>query len=119
MKNIWIVDDDPEMAQAIQLLLELLDYRSAIYPSARAAAQRLLKETPHAMILDINMPGVSGIELLEFIRSKRKWRKLPVIMLSSEDAEVQIAEVLKKGANAYLTKPVTLDELKNTLNQIF
>ncbi len=119
-KTIWIVDDDREMAQAIQLLLDLLDYRSEVFSGARAAARRLLQgQKPDALILDINMPQVSGDEFLEFLRSKPPWKALPVIMLSSEDAEVQIDAVLAKGANAYLTKPVTLDELKETLKRVF
>lgn len=120
MKKIWIVDDDREMAQAVKLFLDLLDYPSETFHSARAAAQSLLKgQKPDAFLLDINMPEVSGVEFLEFIRSKKQWKRLPVIMLSSEDAEVQIASILKKGANAYLTKPVTMEELDTTLKKIF
>ncbi len=120
MKTIWIVDDDREMAHAIQLLLQLLDYDSEIFSGARPAAQRLLQgQHPAAIILDINMPQVRGDEFLSFLRSKRRWRNLPVIMLSSEDAEVQIDALLEKGANAYLTKPVTLEELQAALARIF
>ncbi len=120
MKTIWIVDDDREMAEAIQLLLQLLDYRSEIFSGARPAAQRLLQGAqPDAMILDINMPQVGGDEFLAFLRSKDRWKQLPVVMLSSEDAEVQIDALLQQGANAYLTKPVTLEELQSTLSRIF
>ena len=69
MKNIWIVEDDEEMAQAVQLMLKLLNCNSMTFLGARPAAQTLLAgDQPDLMILDINMPEVSGFA---FIRSRR------------------------------------------------
>ena len=120
MKTIWIVDDEYEVANSVRLFLDLLGYGCQIFNSARSAAQELLKgKRPDAILLDINMPQVSGLEFLQFLRSKQQWTKVPVVMLSSEDAEVQIDQALKMGANAYLTKPVTIEELEKTFQKIF
>ncbi len=119
MPNAWIVDDDEEMAKAISLMLKLLGYQSRHFLSARQAGKALMQEKalPHVIILDINMPEVSGLDLLEFIRSRPQWRSLPVIMLSSETADPMIDRALSLGANAYITKPVLLEELERALRR--
>lgn len=120
MKRIWIVDDDEEMGSAISLMLSLLDCTSKHYINARLAAQALLAgESPDLMILDINMPEVSGLDLLEFIRRRKEWKDLPVIMLSSEAADVTVDRALQIGADGYVMKPVTLEELEKVMAQAF
>jgi DNA-binding response OmpR family regulator len=120
MKKIWIVDDDEEMARAITLMLKLLGCETRHFLNARLAGKVLLDgQRPDLMILDINMPEVNGIMLLEFVRRRAEWADLPVIMLSSEATDIQIDEAIEKGADAYVTKPVSLDELENAINTAF
>jgi DNA-binding response OmpR family regulator len=120
MKNIWIVEDDEEMAQAVQLMLKLLNCNSMTFLGARPAAQTLLAgDQPDLMILDINMPEVSGFDMLEFMRRRKEWKDLPVIMLSSEAADVTIDKALALGADGYVTKPVTIEELEKVMNTAF
>jgi DNA-binding response OmpR family regulator len=120
MKKIWIVDDDGEMAHAIQLMLKMLDYETRHFLQARAGAQALLDGgRPDLLILDINMPEVSGLDMLEFVRRRPEWNDLPIIMLSSEAADVQVDKALSLGADAYAFKPVMIDELEEALNKAF
>ncbi len=120
MKKIWIVDDDEEMTRAIQLMLRLIDCEATGYFDARSATQALLAgKRPDLMILDINMPEVSGLDLLEFLRRRAEWQDLPVIMLSTEAADVTVDKALKLGANGYVTKPVTIEELERVINSAF
>jgi DNA-binding response OmpR family regulator len=120
MKQIWIVDDDDEMAQAITLMLKLLDCASRHFLNARLAAKELLDgKRPDLMILDISMPEVTGIMMLEFVRRRSEWEDLPVIMLSSEATDVQIDEAIRLGADAYVTKPVSVDELEAAMETSF
>ncbi len=118
MKIAWFTDDDRDMIKALSLMLRLLDYETRSFPNARRAARALLTgQRPDLLILDINMPEVSGLDLLEFIRSRRQWDGLPVIMFSSEAADVQVDHALALGADAYIFKPVTLDELETAIAQ--
>ena len=120
MKKVWIVDDDEEMVHAVQLMLKLLDCETRYFFSPRPAAQALLAgEYPDLFVLDINMPEVSGIDFLEFLRRRVEWKGLPVIMLSSEAADVMVDKALALGADAYVTKPVAIDELEEALNKAF
>jgi DNA-binding response OmpR family regulator len=117
MKKIWIVDDDEEMTRAIQLMLRLIDCEATGFFNARAATQALLAgKRPDLMILDINMPEVSGLDLLEFLRRRVEWKDMPVIMLSTEAADVTVDKAINLGADGYVTKPVTIEELERVID---
>ncbi len=116
MPFAWVVDDDREMCEAIGLMLRLLGYTPQSFFDARSAARALLKgAAPTVILLDLNMPEVGGDELLKFIRSRSAWRRIPIIMLTSEFAETERQRLMQLGADAYLTKPVALEELEATL----
>ena len=120
MKQVWIVDDDQEMAKAMRMMLELLDCQTTSFLSARSAAQTLLTgERPDVLVLDINMPEVSGLDLLEFLRRRPEWKNLPVVMLSSEAADVTVDEAMELGADGYVMKPVSLEELDEAVKTAF
>lgn len=118
MATVWCVDDDEEMSRAVSLMLKLLNFNTRTFRNAKSAARTLLAgERPTLMILDINMPQVSGIELLTFIRQRREWDNLPIIMLSSEATDEQIDQAIAIGADSYITKPVMIDELEQAIKQ--
>jgi len=118
MREVWIVEDDDEMSHAVKLMLQLLDYSVNIFRDARSVARQLLGgDRPDVMLLDINMPEVSGIDLLEFLRKQKGLKDLPVVMLSSETTDVQVDEAMEIGANGFIFKPVTIDELEEALNK--
>jgi CheY-like chemotaxis protein len=120
MKSIWIVDDDEDMIRAVQLMVKLLDCETRLFYSARLAAQTLLNgERPDLFILDINMPEVSGIDFLEFLRHRKNTAGIPVIMLSTEAADVMVDKALALGADAYVTKPVAIEELEVAMKKAF
>lgn len=116
MKRVWIVDDDEEMNRAIGLMLKMLDCEVIAFSNARAAVRTLLSgKSPELLLLDINMPEVSGLDMLEFLRRRKEWKDLPIIMLSSEAAESTVDRTLQMGADAYLMKPVTIEELEQAM----
>jgi DNA-binding response OmpR family regulator len=108
------------MGRAVSLMLKLLDCESKAFFNARGAAQLLLAGTsPDLMILDINMPEVSGLDLLEFLRRRKEWKNLPVVMLSSEATDVMVDRALEMGADSYVMKPVTIEELEKAMATAF
>jgi two-component system chemotaxis response regulator CheY len=119
MRQVWIVDDDAEMNRAIGLMLKMLDCEVLSFQGVRAAVQTLLTgKSPDLLLLDINMPEVSGLDMLEFLRRRKEWKALPVIMLSSEAAESLIDRTIEMGADSYLVKPVTIEELEKTMANV-
>lgn len=118
MKTAWYIDDDQEMIQAISMMLQLLDYTVRPFHNAQAASREFASgQHPDLLILDINMPQVTGMDMLEFVRRQPHLNSLPVLMLSSEDTDVQIQAALEMGADAYALKPVTLDELEQAIQK--
>ena len=118
MKKVWIVDDDQDMVGAIRLMVKLLDYGERHFLSARMAAQALIGgERPDLFILDINMPEVTGLDFLEFLRRRKDFKDLPVVMLSTEAADVMVDKAMAIGADAYVTKPVALEELEKAIKK--
>jgi two-component system, chemotaxis family, chemotaxis protein CheY len=117
-KTIWLVDDDEEMLRAMDLMLKMLDFETKFFMRARPAAEALLAGgKPDALLLDINMPEVSGLDMLEFVRRRPVWKNLPIIMLSTEAADVTVDKALALGADGYVTKPVMIDELESEIKQ--
>lgn len=120
MRDIWIIDDDEEMAKAVGLMLRLLDCKATAFLSARSAVQTLLNgKTPELMIVDINMPEISGLDLIEFLRRRSEWKNMPIIMLSSEAADTIVEDAMSAGADTYVTKPVTIEELEKAMEVAF
>lgn len=116
MRQVWVVDDDEEMNRAIGLMLKMLDCEVTSFHNARSVAQRLLTgKTPQLLILDINMPEISGLDLLEFLRRRSEWKGLPIVILSSEAADSMVDKALQLGADAYIMKPVTVEELERAM----
>lgn len=120
MKNTWVIDDDEEMGRAVGLMLKLLDSEVTLFLSARSAVQVLLTgKKPDLMIVDINMPEVSGLDLIEFLRRRPEWKDMPIVILSSETADTVVDKALRYGADTYVTKPVTLEELEKAMADAF
>jgi CheY-like chemotaxis protein len=73
---------------------------------------------PHVILLDINMPRMNGIEFLEHIKNDKRFKNIPVIMLTISEREKDIMESYKLGVNAYIKKPVQTDEFVNAITKL-
>lgn len=119
MRQAWIIDDDDEMSHAMRLMLELLDFEVRTYREARPAAEVLLAgERPDLIVLDINMPEVTGMDFLEFLSMRAELKDLRVIMLSTEASDVRVDEAMKLGASGFVSKPVTIEELETVIAKV-
>jgi len=120
MRHVWIVDDDEEMSQAVGLMLNLLNCDTTSFLTVRSAVQTLLTgKMPDLIILDINLPEVSGLDMLEFLRRRPEWKNLPVVMLSSEATDTIVDKALELGADSYVMKPMTIEELEKAMATAF
>lgn len=120
MRNIWIVDDDEEMSHAIGLMLKLLDCQTSAFFNVRSAAQSFASgKKPDLLILDLNMPEISGLDMIEFLRRRPDSKHLPIVMLSSEAADTVVDKALALGADSYVMKPVTIEELEKAMSTAF
>jgi CheY-like chemotaxis protein len=118
MNKVWIVDDDEEIGIALELMLRVLNYDLRFFTNARSGARALVTDPlPDLILIDLNMPEVSGIELLDFIREKPRLRSLPVVMISAETSPAAIENARQHGADGYLCKPISLEEMKAGIDE--
>jgi len=120
MRQIWTVDDDEEMSLAIGLMLKMLDCNVTSFNNVRSAAQLFAAgRKPDLLILDINMPEVTGLDMVEFLRRRDNTKELPIVMLSSEASDAMVDKAMELGADSYAMKPVTIDELEKAMATAF
>ncbi|MES2596775.1 MAG: response regulator [Verrucomicrobiota bacterium] len=116
--NILIVDDEPKNLRVLESLLDDADYRLVRAESAEAALMALVTEEEFALlILDIQMPGMTGFELAQMIKQRRRTQHIPIIFLTAHYREDEHAVLgYDVGAVDYLTKPINPQVLRSKVN---
>jgi two-component system, OmpR family, KDP operon response regulator KdpE len=106
--RILVVDDDPQIRRVLRTALVAQGYEVADARNGEEALEKVRDEKIDLLILDMNMPGMSGLETCRTIRSTSD---IPIIMLTVRDAEADKVEALDAGADDYMTKPFGSPEL--------
>ena len=106
--RVLVVDDEPPILRALGTNLRARDYTVDLAPSGEEALALAARHRPDAVILDLGLPGLSGIEVIEGLRG---WTSVPIIILSARGAERDKVAALDAGADDYVTKPFGMDEL--------
>ncbi|MDD6472279.1 MAG: response regulator [Bacteroidales bacterium] len=115
---ILAVDDIPVNRMLISSQLRFTGYDIITAASGPEALEIIRTNRPDIVLLDIMMPGMDGIEVLEAIRQAPETNDLPVLMLTSLSEKEFQDKALQKGANGYLTKPLVRARLVQTLEEI-
>ena len=108
MSRILIVDDEPEIVRGLEDNLRFEAYQTSTAGDGREALALAAREAPDLILLDLMLPGMSGFD---FCRALRKSSRVPIIMITAKDAEVDKIVGLELGADDYITKPFSLREL--------
>jgi two-component system, OmpR family, KDP operon response regulator KdpE len=108
VKKILVVDDERQIRRALGLNLTARDYHVVYADSGEAAMQAAAAEHPDLVLLDLGLPGVSGIEVIEALR---EWSKVPIIVLTARGDEQSKLIALNAGADDYITKPFGMTEM--------
>jgi len=106
--TILVVDDEPQLRRAMKATLTDLGYSVIESKSGEEALEALRHDTPDLILLDLNMPGIGG---LEACRAIRETSDVPIIVLSVRNTERDKVQVLDAGADDYVTKPFGIQEL--------
>jgi two-component system response regulator MprA len=109
MLEILVVDDDPALRTALDRALKLEGYRVSFAHDGRQALQMMTGTSQDAVILDLGLPLMDGLEVCRRVRERGD--RTPVLMLTARDAVTDRVEGLDAGADDYLVKPFALDEL--------
>ena len=113
MKKILIVDDEPNIVMSLEYTFKKNNFEVFIARDGLEALDILKTNFPDVIILDVMMPMVDGYATLEQIRKDKNLEHTKVIFLSAKNKASDIEKGLTLGADAYLTKPFSLEELKH------
>jgi CheY-like chemotaxis protein len=114
---VLVVDDDPQVRGLVEAVLSE-DADVTTVPDGPTALQVLAHQRFDCVLLDVMMPGMSGISVLETVRADPILRRTPVVMLTALTSEAHHAEAYRDGADAYLTKPFDVDALLQTVREV-
>lgn len=109
--RVLVVDDEPEIVALVAYHLAKAGYRVATASSGQDAIDMARRENPSLIVLDLMLPGMSGFEVLEILRADETTRDVAVLMLTARRDEVDRIRGLSLGADDYLTKPFSPQEL--------
>jgi DNA-binding response OmpR family regulator len=119
VKRIVVVDDEPGVGTAIRDLLSPDGYAVEAPGDARAALPDLIRAAPDLLILDVNMPGMSGWELCAILRRQTATRGVPILFLTGRRELKDRITAMQLGGSDYLAKPFGADELRRKVRAVF
>jgi CheY-like chemotaxis protein len=110
-ERILVVDDNPDSIAIIRSILEAFDFSVEAAESGAEALDMLKGELPNAILLDVMMPEMSGLDVLEQIKSNPATAKLPVVLVTAKTQDEDVLIGYQYGADYYITKPCTSKQL--------
>lgn len=105
---ILVVEDDPSVRNLITTTLKTNDYRYVVAPNGSAAIMEATSHNPEIILLDLGLPDMDGVQVIQTVRS---WSNVPIIVISARSEDNDKIKALDAGADDYLTKPFSVEEL--------
>ena len=117
MKNVLVIDDDEKICWAFEQFLETEGYTASVANSAEEGLNRIAADKPDVVLLDVNLPGMSGLEALGEIKANHPW-VIVIIITAYDDVQTTI-EAMRLQAFDFVPKPIDLDIVQSTLERAF
>ena len=108
MTTVLVIDDEPQIVRALRINLRVRQYEVHAAATAGQALELAAKHPPDLVILDLGLPDMDGVEVIHGLRG---WTEAPIIVLSGRTDSTDKVEALDAGADDYVTKPFSMDEL--------
>jgi DNA-binding response OmpR family regulator len=118
MKRVVVVDDEPSVGAAVRALLGPEGFQVDTPTDPETALPELLRSVPDLVILDVNMPGMSGWELCALLRRQSATREIPVLFLTGRKEVRDRITAMQVGGSDYLAKPFGADDLRRKVNSL-
>lgn len=119
--KILVADDSSTMRRIIKNTLNRIGYDDILEGNDGVEAWELIDKNPECDIVltDWNMPNMNGLELVKKIRADERFKKIPIVMITTEGGKMEVVTALKAGVNNYIVKPFTPQVLKQKLEDLF
>lgn len=116
--TILIVEDSPSELELMSHYLQESGYNVIQATGAKEALEKVLLQQPDVIVTDVVMPGVSGFELCRYLKRNPVTEKVPIVICSSKNLEIDRLWGMRQGADAYLTKPYTREQLLRVIKSV-
>jgi DNA-binding response OmpR family regulator len=110
---VLVADDDPDILRLVALRLERDGYDVVQAHDGQGAVDKAFERTPDLALIDVSMPRLDGYEVTERLRNSEATRRTPIILLTARVQETDVARGVEAGADDYMKKPFSLDELRS------
>lgn len=117
-RRLLVAEDDADIRLLVELRLRRAGFDVTVATDGREALRLALSESPDLVVLDVAMPELDGLSVLDQMRTNGSTRETPVVLLSASAQESQVKDGLRRGANAYVKKPFSPEELVATIEQL-
>ncbi|WP_458524659.1 response regulator transcription factor [Onishia taeanensis] len=118
MAKVLVVDDEPNIVLSLEFLMQQAGFEVVTAEDGEDALARVAEAPPDLVLLDISLPGISGFDVLERLRTDPALTRLPIIMLTAHGREVEREKGLALGADDYITKPFSTQALVNKVKTL-
>jgi DNA-binding response OmpR family regulator len=116
--KILVVDDEPNIVLSLEFLMKQAGFQVRTASDGEAALAAVAAETPDLVLLDVMMPRKNGYEVCQAIRANPDWKAVRVIMLTAKGREVEREKGLALGADDYITKPFSTQEVVERVREL-
>jgi DNA-binding response OmpR family regulator len=116
--RIFVIDDDEQLLRMVGLMLERGGHTTTLINNPMEGLERIKVDEPDLVVLDVMMPNMNGHDLTRQIRVTPGLEKLPILILTARSQEIDRTAALNSGANGYLSKPVTSQELMSQVDKL-
>jgi len=118
MMDVLVVDDSAAIRKILKRVLQQTEIPlGQVYEAGDGveALAGLKLQQVHLILSDINMPNMDGLQFLSELKTNQEWKKIPVIMVTTEGSQAKVLEAVGLGAAGYIRKPFTADQIKEKL----
>jgi DNA-binding response OmpR family regulator len=117
-KKVLIADDEINIVTALEFLLQRCGYEVMAAQNGAEALERVESFGPDLVLLDVMMPRISGYEVCRRMRERSDWKHIKIIMLSAKGREAEVSKGVSLGADLYVTKPFSNNELVGKIGEL-
>ena len=118
-RKVLIVDDEPNIVTALEFLLKRSGYDVRQAGNGAEALEQIDSYRPDVVLMDVMMPVLSGYEVVQRMRERPELAQIKIVMLSAKGSEAEVSKGLSLGADLYITKPFSTQELVAAIDRLF
>jgi CheY-like chemotaxis protein len=118
LKKILVVEDHPDLAELTQMQLDRIGLMSLVATSGPEALRKAQEEKPDLILLDVRLPGISGLEVGRRLKANPSTRSIPILAVTAKVMPGDWEKCLESGCDGYLAKPFLLHQLKGEIQKL-